>query len=439
MRHDPPARTVADDFGVALRAVLIEEFLSARAPLLVDRRQSRLLHRIRPAGRLQRPQPVLEVSQVVRIRRGLKVDVRRPEPLAAQHRGDGPALPLLPVERREDADHLARVPADRADAGIGADAVPLHVVMLRDIPDERITHGRVRRVEQAIAQHAPLLHRQQRDEAIHQVIAVLGREDRVQVCQQRLALGRRERARQRFPQRLRTHDMFEHAVVDPAERVQPRVAVRHRNLMARLVRHVAVVEERVGLHPQRVGLQIVDDVLLGRVIAGFQDRGDEALALRRVGVRGGERRRQRVDEFVHVRTGRSAVDAQAHAVVVHLRGVARRARVAEVFLAAIRIRDHAHRQRVGVAPRRLLRQVAVAVHVLRRTKRLLRLLLFDSDEEVIRQKVRALRRRVEPHAVGRGPSLVEVLHVLEGVAEDVCGCRGRAALGIALGHPVVRA
>src|SRR5262249_40667648 len=60
---------------------------------------------------------------------------------------------------REDADHFAGVPsqcadvewlsADSSDRLVLCDAVPLHSVMLRNVPDERIAHGRRRRIAAA--------------------------------------------------------------------------------------------------------------------------------------------------------------------------------------------------------------------------------------------------------------------------------------------------
>ena len=103
----------------------------------------------------------LEPLQIEQIDRRMELDHLPLFSLTTQYRGQAksvqpeieivPGIRLSPIEDAEDADHLASVASQGAYCGVARESIPLNIVRVRDVPQERITDRRVWTVEDFIS------------------------------------------------------------------------------------------------------------------------------------------------------------------------------------------------------------------------------------------------------------------------------------------------
>ncbi len=97
----------------------------------------------RPGWRLQKPEPTFDEAQVMHIDGRLEADVGGFDALTTEERGERGARFFRPIQRAKDADYFSRVAANGSQSRVRTDPVPLHVIMLRNVPQEGIADGRI--------------------------------------------------------------------------------------------------------------------------------------------------------------------------------------------------------------------------------------------------------------------------------------------------------
>ena len=138
-----------DDAAIAVRAV--DVVMAADAVLVEVHRASPRQLEIRWGQRCVLPSR-LDATQVALVDGRLEVDVGVAAPLAAEEGPDAPARFRVPVERSEHADHLPHVATEGTETRVAHEPGPLHEVVLRDIPEERIARRGIGRIEDGAAQ-----------------------------------------------------------------------------------------------------------------------------------------------------------------------------------------------------------------------------------------------------------------------------------------------
>src|SRR5215471_18007806 len=99
---------------------------------------------------------VFEEREVVNIDRGLEGYRVLVETLPVQQGGKRYVVAALPVHRAEYADDLSGIAPNRSESGIGGQSIPLHVIMLGRVPNERIADRGIGVDEEFVSQFEPL-------------------------------------------------------------------------------------------------------------------------------------------------------------------------------------------------------------------------------------------------------------------------------------------
>ena len=413
---------------------------------------------VQPPGRLQAGKLMLQLTQVADVHRGgemhqllLVGGFAEQIALPGQLGGQTALFRQMPVEGAEYADDLAGIASQRADAGVGGNAVPLHVVMLRNIPEERIADRGIGVVVDAVAEGPDDF--PQGAERVAAVVAqgLVGAQDdgfAVTGGQQGL------RALDDLPDLLRLQvgdfgdlrrqliaglQVFDHPVENAPKGVQAGGAVLHANaVIAFFVGRQAAVDGVVHGDAQRIAVDVPGDCFgVGVVAVAVQHALDEARAfflVDRIGFglvfgNGAQGLLQAVEEGRHVGHGGAAVDAHGHVTAVRLFyvdlvGVAGGAGEADIVTlpiaeALIRVLYETQGQSVRIAVGGFLHQVAVTVYVLRIQEPDFGIGLLQRQGEIVGNEIGALGGVVEEQALFRTPVLVRVDHLGEGVAHGI--------------------